>query len=641
MDGQNYFADNLKYIATLSGYTQQEIIFSPEKNILAYAKAYNTLISATDASDKIGSIAWITIALSELPHQTTEQYFAVYTQLYSVLSFITSAENQTKFNFPNYNFDLQNYFGDNYKILSSSSIKISSDIKDKNGNTFKVGDGLPITLSPDYGPALWTPAASCNYSVGRSASVSAVTIHTVQGSYAGCISWFQNCSASVSAHYVVRSSDGQITQMVLESNTGWHVGSQNSYTVGIEHEGYVSQIGWYTTALYTQSAALVADICASHGIDPMRTGFWPWMNTTYYNSSSIPGACAKVKGHMHFPAQSHTDPGVNWDWDYFYKLINTQPAPTYLTATNGNFYDSGGPTGNYYDDERSVWTITPLNATQVTLTFNSFNLENTWDYLYIYDGSDVWAPLIGYWTGTNSPGTVTANSGLMTIEFRSDCSTTDAGWNASWTSNSNVIVPTNLSAVVNSCPQIGVTLNWNNSGAGWYCDVSDDPNFSYFWNKDVSNVTTETCPGGFCDYPTCTSYLKFEPNTTYYWRIWNGTSQTNGGSFTTPLCTSTAISCSGNIEDSGGPSGVYSGNEDYTYVIAPTNAATVTINFSAFDLEANYDSLYIYDGNSINAPLLGAYTGLNSPGTINSTGGALTLHFISDPFVNNAGFSAT
>ena len=84
-----------------------------------------------------------------------------------------------------------------------------------------------------------------------------VTIHTAEGSYAGTICGFQNCSAQVSAHYVVRSSDGQITQMVLEKDKAWHVGSENSYTVGIEHEGYMSAPStWFTDAMYNASALL-------------------------------------------------------------------------------------------------------------------------------------------------------------------------------------------------------------------------------------------------------------------------------------------------------------------------------------------------------------------------------------------------
>lgn len=59
--------------------------------------------------------------------------------------------------------------------------------------------------------AAW--AASPHFSSGRS-SYEFVLIHTMQGSYAGTKSWFQNASSNVSSHYILRSSDGQITQMV-------------------------------------------------------------------------------------------------------------------------------------------------------------------------------------------------------------------------------------------------------------------------------------------------------------------------------------------------------------------------------------------------------------------------------------------
>ena len=561
------------------------------------------------------------------------------THLFSVLRFLNDEKCAEKYNFPKYEINLAEIFGEeNLKVLSSLYVKVAPEkISDDNGNNFK-GANLPVTMSPDYPPALWV--ASPNYSSRNSVAITAVTIHDVEGSYAGCISWFQNTSSGVSAHYVVRSSDGQITQMVLESNKGWHVGSENPYTVGIEHEGYSSQTGWYTIAMYNSSAALVADICNDNGIPPLRTGFQPWMSTTYYNQSSIPGSCTKVKGHQHYPNQTHSDPGPNWNWDYFYKKINPQPAATVLTAATGNFYDSGGAGGNYSDDERTVWTISPTAATSVTLTFNSFDLENTWDYIYVYDGTDVWAPLIGYYTGSTNPGTLVANSGNMTVEFRSDCATTAAGWNASWVSNATTVTPTNLAVTGLGCPSLGVTLNWQNSGSGWYVDVTDDPTFTNFWNKAVPNLTSVGCPGGFANITVPTNYLAFQPSTIYYWRIWDGTSQTGGSPFTTPNCVYMDTSCSGSFDDTGGPSAAYAGNEDWTNIIQPGFATSVTINFTSFDLETNFDSLWIYNGLP-NSTLMGIYTGTNSPGTLIANSGMMSIRFKSDPFVNNAGWTAT
>ncbi|CAN5330399.1 hypothetical protein BH11PSE11_BH11PSE11_27110 [soil metagenome] len=181
-----------------------------------------------------------------------------------------------------------------------------------------IGLGLHSTLalaSTDYPPAIWNPAASCNYSA-RSSAISHVTVHTTQGSYAGTISWFQNCSAQVSAHYVVRSSDGQITQMVTEANKAWHVGNSNGYTVGIEHEGYISNPGaWYTTAMYNASSALTRDILASRGLpQKVYDGSWGW-------NAVIPDANFNVKGHVNYSGQSHTDPGSGWDWPRYKTLV--------------------------------------------------------------------------------------------------------------------------------------------------------------------------------------------------------------------------------------------------------------------------------------------------------------------------------
>lgn len=447
-NGQGWFRNNISTVAQLSKIEEEKIIADPQYAINAYAKAfeltYGRAISAESKSGatttEVTAIAYSLKMLSELPISNEPgNVYAMNSFVYSVLQFMNDESMAAQYGFAQRNFNLKELFGEeNYAILSAPSVQISRErVTDRNGNQFRSGNDDLNLLSPDYGPALWNQAASCNYSSRNGVLISAVTIHTVQGTYAGCISWFQNCAASVSAHYVLRSSDGQVTQMVYESQKAWHVGSENPYTIGLEHEGYVSNPAWYTTAMYTSSAALVANICADNNIDPLRTGWWPWLPTTYYNQSSIPGACTRVKGHQHYPNQTHSDPGVNWNWNYYYQLINAAPGATVYTTASGTFYDSGGAAANYSDDERLIWTIAPANATSVTVNFSSFSAENTWDYLYIYDGNSINAPLIGYYTGTNSPGTITSSGGSLTFEWRSDCATTATGWNASWTSTIN------------------------------------------------------------------------------------------------------------------------------------------------------------------------------------------------------------
>ena len=66
----------------------------------------------------------------------------------------------------------------------------------------------------------WDAANSGNYMSGRDgSSIKRVVIHDMEGLYAGAISWFKNPASNVSAHYCIRSSDGDITQMVREQDT--------------------------------------------------------------------------------------------------------------------------------------------------------------------------------------------------------------------------------------------------------------------------------------------------------------------------------------------------------------------------------------------------------------------------------------
>lgn len=156
------------------------------------------------------------------------------------------------------------------------------------------------TRSADYPSALWVPADANNFATGRSAAIDKVVIHVTQGSYAGSISWFQNPTAEVSAHYVVRSSDGQITQMVRDSDTAYHARSANASALGIEHEGFIDDPSWFTDSMYRSSAALTAYLCDRYGIPKDR---------------------AHIIGHSEAPSNDHTDPGPYWDWTRYMELV--------------------------------------------------------------------------------------------------------------------------------------------------------------------------------------------------------------------------------------------------------------------------------------------------------------------------------
>lgn len=430
IDGKGVFRENIRYVSKLSGIDTEEILSVDGMDIKAYAAAFYKLQQNYDCfSDTVENYKQILIDLCELPlPENIDADFAINSFLYVIYYFLDS-ENCVKYGIPRRDINFVKLFGANLQNLRSNEVII-----DAFGSTH-----VSTSINSDYPGAIYVPAASCNYSSGRNgAAISSVTIHYTQGTYAGSIAWFQNCASSVSAHYIIRSVDGQITQMVKECDKAWHVGSANGYTIGIEHEALGNIVSYFTSAMYLASANLVTDICTRQALNTHRVFYRDTLDSgTVLNNGvhSLGGAtaCTQIRGHQHYPNQTHTDPGKDWNWNLYYKLLNQDTPTTTYTSESGIFTDSGGASTNYGNDERKIYHIHIANADSIVLTFSEFELEQDYDFMWIYDGDDVFAPLIGRWN-TQSPERVVAYGESMTIEFRSDCATTASGWQATWQS---------------------------------------------------------------------------------------------------------------------------------------------------------------------------------------------------------------
>ncbi len=101
--------------------------------------------------------------------------------------------------------------------------------------------------------------------------------------------------------------------------------------------------------------------------------------------------------------------------------------------------------------------------------------------------------------------------------------------------------------------------------------------------------------------------------------------------------------CGAIFYDNGGPNGQYTNNLNMVLTIYPdTEGGIVQVEFQSFELESNYDFLYIYDGTSVSATQIGQYTGNSSPGVVTATNaaGALTFKLTSDTSVTKEGWVA-
>ena len=113
----------------------------------------------------------------------------------------------------------------------------------------------------------------------------------------------------------------------------------------------------------------------------------------------------------------------------------------------------------------------------------------------------------------------------------------------------------------------------------------------------------------------------------------------------------TVNTCSGTFYDSGGPSGVYGANEDFTITICPENdAQVIELDFQSFTTQpvqnGNGDGLIIYNGDSTSAEEFGMFSGTSassSPGFIvaDNPSGCLTIQFFSNGAAQASGWEAT
>ena len=144
-----------------------------------------------------------------------------------------------------------------------------------------------------------------------SMKINYIIIHDTEGSYDGTISTFQNPASYVSANYVVRSSDGAVTEMVRPNDVSWGAGDWyiNMHAINIENEGFAAQGStWYTQAEYSSDAALVRYLAALYGI--------PLDRRHILGHEDAPGPTD------YYTSIQHWDPGPFWNWNHFMALAH-------------------------------------------------------------------------------------------------------------------------------------------------------------------------------------------------------------------------------------------------------------------------------------------------------------------------------
>ncbi|MFC5666074.1 N-acetylmuramoyl-L-alanine amidase [Kitasatospora misakiensis] len=257
----------------------------------------------------------------------------------------------------------------------------------------------PSSLNCDFKPAAYAQNSADvndfgNYSVAnRSGSeIDYIVIHDTEGGYAGSLATFQNPATLASAHYLLRSSDGHVTQMVANKNVAWHAGNKtvNMRSVGIEHEGYaLSGASWYSEQLYQSSATLTRYLADRFGV--------PLDREHIIGHDEVPGPIqSSVKG-------MHWDPGTFWDWNHYMDLVGGSVTPDQGYVIGGRI-TIHPPFSNAY---RPVISNAPSQPANFVYLYNSpggsligsgTQSASDWSDKAVAGGSYVVADLQGQWT---------------------------------------------------------------------------------------------------------------------------------------------------------------------------------------------------------------------------------------------------
>ncbi|MEU2234036.1 N-acetylmuramoyl-L-alanine amidase [Streptomyces vietnamensis] len=153
-----------------------------------------------------------------------------------------------------------------------------------------------------------------NYTAGdrpnQGVDIRQIVIHDTEGAYDGSLQVLTDPTGSGSAHYLIRASDGLVTQMLENKNLAWHAGNwtHNMHAIGVEHEGYAIKEGsWYTPSQYASSAALVKFLANKYGVPIDREHIIGHDEVALQTDNNV--------------ASLHWDAGPYWDWNYYMSLL--------------------------------------------------------------------------------------------------------------------------------------------------------------------------------------------------------------------------------------------------------------------------------------------------------------------------------
>ncbi|XP_067355858.1 CUB and sushi domain-containing protein 3 isoform X7 [Channa argus] len=439
-----------------------------------------------------------------------------------------------------------------------------------------------ILLSPNY-PMNYDNNHECIYSIqvqaGKGINISARTFHLAQGDILKIYDGKDN-TAHVLGAFTGSSMLG--LTLISTSNHLWLEFYSDEESTG---EGF---------KLVYSSFEL------SHCEDPGVPQFGFKVNDQgHFSGSSITYRCEP--GYtLHGASTLKCMTGERRAWD--------NPLPSCIAECGGRFKGessgrilSPGYPFPYDNNLRCTWTIEVDSGNIVSLQFLAFDTEASHDMLKVWDGPPENEMSLAELSGSLIPEGIHSTLNTVTVQFETDFYISKSGFAIQFSSS-----------VATACRDPGVPMNGSRSGDG----------------REPGDSVSFQCDPGYelqgDDKITC-----IQVDNRYYWQP------------SPPAC---IAPCGGNLTGSNGfilsPNypHPYPHSKDCDWLIAVNSDYVLSLAFISFNIEPNYDFLYIYDGPDSNSPLIGSFQDSKLPERIESSSNTMHLAFRSDGSVSYTGF---
>ncbi|KAL3836256.1 hypothetical protein ACJMK2_021695 [Sinanodonta woodiana] len=338
-----------------------------------------------------------------------------------------------------------------------------------------------------------------------------------------------------------------------------------------------------------------------------------------------------------------------------------------LNQTSGSI-SSIESNGSYANDLDCRWTIFVGDNKVVKLTIRNMEIENhatcRYDFIRVYDGLSMEDPVIGTYCGNNTPSAITSTSNVLLVQFYTDGSIAQRGFNATYAQEDALCGgiltasagPRTITSPLFPNPYL------QDVRCRWTIDTPEANQQLHMTISDLSLLNSTNCITEYLeikDYPLglmgksvhyCANQRPppFDSvgRTVQINYAVTSASRSRGFSlnYTIASCNRTYTGSNGQLFSPGYP-GSYPRNANCQIRISAPSGTTLSLYFNSLRIEphpnCSYDYLEIKNGSTSVSPLLARLCGFSLPNPIFAATNEIWLNFITDNSVVHQGYDIT